>query len=83
MEEKSFELFKIKAEDRIALFDKKLTALQKTYGVNLYACQQVTKNGEIVTIIKVMDMLPVQEEVQANKKDVDKSKEGDIASSKA
>jgi hypothetical protein len=78
-EEKAVE-FKVSAEDRIKIFSKKLDELQITYGVKLYAAQQVTEQGEIITIIKVMDVVPVEEHLQANKKDVDTTKSGNIVS---
>lgn len=60
--------------ERIALFDKKLELLQQQYGVKIYPAQQVMQSGELVTMIKVMDMVPVKEELKTNEADEEPAK---------
>lgn len=68
-QEKGIELLKFSPAQRVALFDKKLEELQKIYGVKIYACQQVLQpSGEIVNLIKIVDILSFEEGIHNLKK---------------
>lgn len=61
-------------EQRSEEFQKELVPLQKKCGLEIYAAQVVLQNGEIVTLIKLRDLLPVSTVIDTKK--YDKPKKG-------
>jgi len=45
-------------KQRSEAFQKEIETLQKKYNVQLYAADVLLQNGEIVTLIKLRDLLP-------------------------
>jgi len=71
-------------EQRVAEFQGELETLQKKYSVQVYASQVLLQNGELVTIIKLRDLLLIlPNEVVSEKKYDNKSKKGNIINKKA
>jgi len=71
-------------EQRVVEFQGELETLQKKYSVQVYASQVLLQNGELVTIIKLRDLLLIlPNEVVSEKKYDNKSKKGNIINKKA
>ena len=64
-------------EQRSTKFQEEIETLQKKYSMQIYAAQVLLQNGEIVTLVKLRDLLP-QTEIMDTKKHENKSKEGNI-----
>lgn len=70
-------------KDRSDNFQVDLVKLQKKYSIELYATIALLQNGEITPLIKLRDVLPLDQVIDLNKKYDNNPKKGNLVSEKA